>query len=293
MNCATSGELRRGELWRLPSRTEGNEHRLICGDCTDAAVVERVMGGEMAEIGFTSPPYLDMRDYGGNDLSLETLIRFVPIMVRHCGYSVVNLGLKFKDGEVVPYWNDYLSAFDAAGVKLLAWNVWDKTQGGGIASSTNMFLLTHEWLFVFGGKRKKLNRTIPNNLDAYARRHGDNFLKDGSRKRVRKADASWIPTTSKAYTHHQLHSVIQQMPELGPIRENHPAIMPIGLPQSYIKAMTSSDDLVYDPFGGSGTTMIASENLGRQCRMIEIYPSYCAVILQRYFDSFSIRPEIC
>ena len=46
-----------GQLWKL------GEHRLICGDCTDKAVVDRVMGGEKAELLFTSPPYSDMRDY--------------------------------------------------------------------------------------------------------------------------------------------------------------------------------------------------------------------------------------
>ncbi len=46
-----------GQLWRLPSRTPGQEHRLICGDCTDTAVVERVMGGEVADLAHADPPY--------------------------------------------------------------------------------------------------------------------------------------------------------------------------------------------------------------------------------------------
>jgi DNA modification methylase len=43
---------------------------------------------------------------------------------------------------------------------------------------------------------------------------------------------------------------------------------------------------IYDPFLGSGTTMIAAQNLGRRCFGIEISPAYCAVILQRFKDAF-------
>ena len=47
-----------------------------------------------------------------------------------------------------------------------------------------------------------------------------------------------------------------------------------------------NSEMVYDPFLGSGTTMVACENLGRKCRGIEISPDYCAVILQRMKDAF-------
>lgn len=49
---------------------------------------------------------------------------------------------------------------------------------------------------------------------------------------------------------------------------------------------------VYEPFAGSGTTIIAAENLGRQCRAVEIAPGYVAVALQRYADAFGIQPEL-
>jgi DNA modification methylase len=66
----------------------------------------------------------------------------------------------------------------------------------------------------------------------------------------------------------------------------HPTQKPIDLP---IKAITNSskgDDVVLDTFLGSGTTMIACENLGRKCRGCEIDPGYVAVELQRYKDTF-------
>jgi DNA modification methylase len=49
---------------------------------------------------------------------------------------------------------------------------------------------------------------------------------------------------------------------------------------------------IYDPFLGSGTTIIAAENLGRQCRAVEISPGYVAVALERYQATFGIEPEL-
>jgi DNA modification methylase len=48
--------------------------------------------------------------------------------------------------------------------------------------------------------------------------------------------------------------------------------------------------LVYEPFSGSGTTIIACENLKRKCRAIEISPAYVAVAIQRFVDTFQVDP---
>ena len=50
--------------------------------------------------------------------------------------------------------------------------------------------------------------------------------------------------------------------------------------------------MLYEAFSGSGTTIIAAENLSRQCRAMEISPAYVAVALQRYADAFGIEPEL-
>ena len=68
------------------------------------------------------------------------------------------------------------------------------------------------------------------------------------------------------------------------IPESHSATFPIGLCAEFIKHCAAAS--VYDPFLGSGTTMVACQNLNRKCRGIEISPAYCAVILQRMTDAF-------
>jgi DNA modification methylase len=77
------------------------------------------------------------------------------------------------------------------------------------------------------------------------------------------------------------------------IRANneHPAMFPVMLASRAIKMHSDEGDVVLDPFIGSGTTMIACENLGRQCRALEISPAYCAVALERMENAFGIVGE--
>jgi DNA modification methylase len=68
---------------------------------------------------------------------------------------------------------------------------------------------------------------------------------------------------------------------------DHPCPKPLKLWEWFIERLSfSTDDIFYEPFCGSGTTMVACQNLSRKCRAIEISPKYCAVILQRMTDAF-------
>lgn len=270
---------RLGDIWIL-----GN-HRVMCGDSTSIDAVEKLMDGSKAELLFTSPPYSDMRDYNGEkDLSVDNLVNFIPTWKPFCEYQCVNLGIKIKDREVVEYWREYIEKAKECGYKLLAWNVWNKAQGGSIASATAMFMLTHEWIFVFGDDFKRLNRTELNQLDKYEARHGKDWDKGLKGKSIRGRDGNMSKTTSKTYAHHQLESVITQTPELGPVRKTHPAIFPVSLPEKYIEAMTRARDFVVEPFGGSGTTLIACEKTDRNCRIMELDTKYVDVIVKRWQD---------
>ena len=56
---------------------------------------------------------------------------------------------------------------------------------------------------------------------------------------------------------------------------------PVELICKLVTNSSKANDVIYDPFGGSGTTMVACEQLSRRCRMMELHPPYCAVILER------------
>jgi len=68
--------------------------------------------------------------------------------------------------------------------------------------------------------------------------------------------------------------------------ELHPTMKPVELIEKLINNSSNKDEIIYDPFLGSGTSFIACENLGRRGRGIEISANYCAVILERMVTAF-------
>lgn len=265
-----------GQLWQL------GRHKLLIGDCTDKATVERLMQGERAQLCFTSPPYADQRTYKGNsDLSPEHLSLFIRSSVDAIDLYAVNLGIKRESGAIVEYWDSYIQTAKGVGLLLLSWNVWSRHGfGGSIGNMTAMFPIEHEWILVFGQKARDTNRTVKN------KSAGKSFQ---GTTRGFDGDMS-NPRFSEVNEFGKLGSVFVSDVERG--EKDHPAMFPIELPSEYIKACTNNEGIVYEPFAGSGTTLIACEQLNRQCRAVEISPAYCAVILQRFKDSTGIEPVL-
>ncbi len=71
----------------------------------------------------------------------------------------------------------------------------------------------------------------------------------------------------------------------------HPTMKPVGLLRNLILNSSKIDDYVYDPFGGSGSTLIACEQTKRKCLMVEIDPEYCQVIIDRFEKVSGIKAE--
>lgn len=266
-----------GDIWQL-----GN-HFMMCGDSTSRTDVDALTHSKKAVLLFTSPPYSTMREYKkGTDLSVTSLARVFSTW--HSEFFAVNLGLKFKNSEVVPYWDEWTQYAKQCGLKMLAWNVWDKITGGSVGSATNMFMLTHEWIFVFGKERKRLNRIIPNQMDKYVKRHGEQVLSDGFTTFNRQSHGKVEGSSSCAYTHHQLHSVIQNyyFAARNPILNRHPAPFPIELPEQYILSFSDENDVIFEPFLGSGTTLMACEKTNRICYGMDLNEEYCDITLWRW-----------
>lgn len=254
-----------GDIYQL------GDHKLMCGDSTDSILVNSFFKNEEVELCFTSPPYSDIRKYCGNiDLSVEKICKFLNCKAKTI---IVNLGIKKINSEFFPYWDYYIQEAKKNDLKLLSWNVWDKLESTSIGSKAHMFPLEHEWIFVFGKDSKELNKIIPNK----------NFGKKFSSSN-RQIDGTCLKKGEKIVSEFRKMGSVYRG---GPLKNrfiglNHPAMFPVEFPESYILSCTNENEFVYDPFGGSGTTLIACEKTKRKCFMMEIAPHYCSIIIKRW-----------
>ena len=264
-----------GDIYQL-----GN-HRLMCGDSTSIDAVDKLMDGQKAQFSFTSPPYADQREYnGGKELSTQHLATFIRTASGFCDFFAVNLGLSRKDGEINQYWDDYIVEARNCGLKLLSWNIWNREgMGGSIGNMTAMFPIEHEWIFVFGSDIKDINRTRDN-------KHGG----ESGKSTIRQKGGETTPNSWAINKKGKIGTVFTCDFARG--KKEHPAMFPVEFPMGYIESCTNSNDVIYEPFGGAGSTMIACEKLGRQARLMELDPKYCDVIVKRWEDFTGKKAEL-
>ncbi|APZ44627.1 DNA modification methylase [Acidihalobacter ferrooxydans] len=260
-------------------------HRLICGDATDRDVVATLMQGDTAQLCFTSPPYGNQRDYtSGGIADWDTLMRgvFAHLPMTDDGQVLVNLGLIHRDNEVIPYWDGWLSWMRQQGWRRFAWYVWD--QGPGMPGDWQGRLApSFEFVFHFNRNTRKPNKIVP------CKHAGqDSHLRsDGSSTAMRGKDGEvggWTHKGQPTQDNRIPDSVIRVMRHKGKIGQDidHPAVFPVALPEFAIESYTDAGDIVFEPFGGSGTTMLAAERTGRICRSVEIAPQYVDVAIKRF-----------
>jgi site-specific DNA-methyltransferase (adenine-specific) len=226
-------------------------HRLVCGDCTDPDVVDLVMDGEKADCVVTDPPY--GVDYvGKTDDALTIQNDGADDLL---GLLSESLCMAFDVSRDGACW--YIAApagpqfYDFATV-LKSIGVWRQT----IVWVKNTMVLGHS---------------------DYHYRHEVLFY-------------GWKPGADHHAPLDRKQTTVWEYDKPSASRE-HPTMKPVELCENALRHGSDSSDVVFDPFLGSGTTAVACERLGRQCRGIEIEPKYVAVALQRLAD-MGLEPEL-
>ena len=276
---------RPGDVWQIGA------HRVICGDATDPAVVRTLMAGEQAALCFTSPPYGNQRDYTNTIIDWDALMRgvFANLPMAPNGQVLVNLGLIHRDNEVIPYWDGWLDWMRTQGWRRFAWYVWD--QGPGLPGDWNGRLApSFEFVFHFNRQARQANKIVPCKFAGQE----THLRKDGSSTAMRKADGTiggWTAAGQPTQETKIPDSVIRIMRHKGKIGQDidHPAVFPVALPQFVLESYTDAGELVFEPFCGSGTTLLAAERTGRKVRATEIAPEYVDVAVKRFQQNY---PEV-
>ena len=231
---------RTGDLWIL-----GN-HRLLCGDSTVLSDVERLMGGQLADMAVTDPPY--NVDYGNS----------AKDKMRGKDRRILNDAL--GDGF-------YQFLYDAC-LNLLV-----VTKGACYVcmSSSELHTLQKAWIDA-GGKWSTFiiwaKNTFTLGRSDYQRQYEPILY--GWKQGV---DHFWCGDRDQSDIWNYNKPRVNDL---------HPTMKPVELVERAIKNSSKSRDIVLDLFGGSGTTLIACEKTGRQARLIELDPKFADVIVKRW-----------
>jgi len=247
-----------GQLWEL------GEHRLLCGDSTKKEDVERALGGASPLLMVTDPPYGVEYDPAWRSIC-ET--SGFGAKVKASGKVANDDKADWSDawslfnGDVVYVWHAGLFAsvvqasIESAGFIPRAQIIWAKPS---LTLSRGDYHWQHEPCW-------------------YAVRKGKKGLRNDDRKQTTLWEVAGINPAGRSadkndtVVGHGTQKPVECMAR--PIR-NH------------------DSEFVYEPFSGSGTTIIACEQLGRKCRAIEISPGYVAVALQRWADATGKTPKL-
>jgi len=252
---------------------EIGEHRLLCGDSTCSDSVTKLMNGEKADMVFTSPPY------NGNTeglegsfkkgvvsknlyLNNETDNKSAEDYVQFNADIFSTIKTIASDDLVILYNINYNrnspdSYIDVVNkgrdaFKLVETIVWEKTMAISLAGDNLTRIVEFIFVFYNGNDKPKMNKT-----------HTNECIKN-----------------------------LWKISNIGANHDEHKACFPLKLAEQAINTYAVANALLYEPFTGSGTTMLSSHQLKRKCYGMELDPKYCDVIVRRmltYDNTLTIK----
>lgn len=231
-----------GDLYQL------GDHRLICGDSTDINVIDRLMDGQKADMVFTDPPYnvaSDSKNFAADvSKAMDKLSKSEWDMNFDINSALDPIYTALAEDVTVYICTSHF----------LAGKIWD-------------------WMKTFANHDSYCIWSKPNPMPSLSKRHWTwnteiicyatrgkhifNFPKEGH------ALSTWTINKKNGET-------------------GHPTEKPVEVAAMAISHSSKADNIVFDAFGGSGSTLMACEQLGRKCYMAELDPKYIDVIIARW-----------
>jgi len=253
---ASTPMTQRGDLWLL------GEHRVLCADALIAESYVRLLGGERADMVFADPPYNvaiegNVSGHGAtkhDDFAMATGEMSPAEFAKFLQDSFSLVGQHSIDGAIHFICMDWRHLEELLGATKTIYSelknicVWNKSNAG----LGSLYRSKHEFIFVF----KNGTKPHVNNIDLG--RFGR------SRSNV------WDYAGHNGFNGTKSKLVL------------HPTVKPVALVADAIRDCSNRNNIILDPFSGSGTTLIAAEKTGRKARLIEIDPRFVDVTIRRW-----------
>ena len=235
-----------GEIYQL------GRHRLMCGDSTDPAVIDRLMDGVKADMVFTDPPY---------GMNLDTDFSSMQSHLDFAKEKGSTGGKKYEQGNVDefhPEMIDAVLAIDAD--EMFLW---------GADYFAELLPNKNDGSWIVWDKRAAGNDDVAEDYSS-DKMYGSCFELCWSKKRHKRdiARVKWAGVFGLA----------QEFDH----KRYHPTQKPIKLAGWFLDRYSKDGQIIVDLFGGSGSTLIACEQLNRKCYMCELDPKYVDVIIDRW-----------
>jgi DNA modification methylase len=260
---------RYGDIWRL------GRHVLMCGDSTNKQDVQRLMDGQQAALVVTDPPYnvafesdsaelaADGRESILNDdMPLEQFVAFLDAVFAN--YSAI-MDPKAAIYVFHPslYQREFENAMNKAGIVVRTQCIWVKNAASfGFAQ----YKFKHEPVFYAHLKGKA--------PAWYGDRKQTTVWRAGLPGEQREPETVWEVSRGDVSKY------------------VHPTQKPLDLLAIPIGNSSQKGDVVVDLFGGSGSTLMTCEQMGRICRTMELDPKFCDVIKRRFYEATGIEPVL-
>jgi len=283
-----------GDIWIL------GRHRLMCGDSTKSEDMRRLMDGQLADMIFTDPPYNVA--YEGktadrlriqNDSMKDHEFHNFLYQAYKCMFEVTKPGgaiyVAHADSEGV----NFRSAMIEAGWLLKQCLIWAKNS---LVLGRQDYHWRHEPI-LYGWKPGAAHKW-------YGGRKQDTIIEDKHGVTIVEKDGRHLITIQNG-----IHTLVLSVPsyqveyasddagttlwriERPQRNSEHPTMKPVALVARAILNSSQTGEIVLDPFGGSGTTLIAAEQTGRRAYLMELDPKYADVIVRRWEEFTGRRAE--
>ena len=242
---------KRGDIWLL------GRHRLMCGDSTNADEVKKLVDGRAIDMLLTDPPYnVDVHETAGkimNDNMDDSSFRQFLTAAFKAAVSVMRPGAAFHIWHANTEGYNFMGAVRDSGLALRQVLIWVK-------SSPTLGRQDFQWQHepCLSGELETVEDTEAVDAALYG-------WKDGTHKWFKKRKEKTVLYYDKPKS-----------------SKEHPTMKPVLMFDYEMQCNTKAGEAVLDLFGGSGTTLIAAEQNGRDAYLMELDPKFCDVIVDRW-----------